>query len=142
MSQLPSYGVRKKFRPGLMRQRTTSYCVIDMLQVVSIGTLSFTLFLVGACTANPAPLSFYSKYRERANLISATANQASGHGIQTSIFYGHVQGPPSIAPLQPRSVFSNSFVDSWNLIFDDWKAFPPSFTTAKAIYDMVCIFSE
>ena len=102
-----------------------------------LSTLSFTLFLISICTANVASPYSTGGYSETTNLTSATANQASchGHGVQTSI-HSHVREPSSMTPLPPRSISRNDSTGSWNLIFNDWEAFPPSSTTTKAIYNM------
>lgn len=105
-------------------------------QRLCLSTLLATApFLISTFIANPTSPDSCSRYTHNANLISATANLASNHNIQTSIHIRDLESS-SIATLPPRSLSWNDFTRSWNLIFKDWQAFPPSSTTAKAISDL------
>ncbi|CAD6566389.1 MAG: hypothetical protein ASARMPREDX12_008223 [Alectoria sarmentosa] len=94
---------------------------------------AFALFLNLTCTANPASLSSYTKDGKGINLISTTPNQAPGHG--TSV-HDRLHNASSMTPLPPRSLSWENLNGSWNLVFNDWEAFPPSSATAKAMSGM------
>ena len=115
-----------------MRQWNSLHRGIDMLQdalphrIMSTGTLGLcTIFLILTCAANPASLSSYTKDSKGTNLLSTTANQAPGHGVQTSV-HDRVHNASSMTPLAPRSLSWKNPNGSWNLLFNDWEAFPPS----------------